>query len=216
MPYAFKHVPMDFARAFEEGESIRLGTFGAYSRMEGMRSDRSEGSQRNYLTKEISETDTDARMALDQLYAIQFSQNVENLQINNVFVSNSYEKKLIFCMSTQPDFDLCDREKLAVFRIEVRPFLEEIVKAHHYLGDCVANRVVYDKRDGDISKGEARSFNPFQKPQKFEWEKEYRVVFSSDSGENFVNLRVPQAANSIRRTFRTPEELRAAGFEPTD
>lgn len=192
----YKHVDQRWADSFEKAQSIRLGTFSAYRMMEGLRADTSEGSQLNYFA---SGDQRIVRRFVDEKKGFVCAPKGAMLHFENCTFEERIPDHLIFCMSREPDFELCEREGLVPFAISLMAFAGALIDAHPPLMKGLTGTVRYDKSVGNIALGEIFDADPFQKSADFAWENEVRIVFEGTSIEGFVDVVAPNAAIAIKR-----------------
>ena len=188
------HLSPDILPHFITGESIQLGTYSYYARMEGERSDPSEGlfgkQFEGAMIPSMQQTLLDMNvMEFDPSFKVTFS--------NCRAVARAQDQP-IFCASLRPDRGLCVREKLALVEIDIIPFATEIIEAVPTLGGVRVGKVFYNKKEFEQFHDCQETFDPCLKPAKFKWENEVRLIFGAPISSPVIRLRVPETAKFMR------------------
>lgn len=205
---AFKHVPLQFADAFEAGTQIMVGTFEAYRGMEGSRGDPLEGLAVNRVPPGVprsfkgspSEEERAAFAAMG--FSFGPAASAEHFEVENWTHTIPLAPMYLFCMSSEPDWARVSREGEAVFEIEDLDLFAHRLRAGrpNLLGHHRAAPVTYIPRATDPFIEAPAKPDPFAKNPDLAHEREIRIVWQPrQPGKAYEIISAPKAARLVRR-----------------
>jgi hypothetical protein len=201
---AYKHIPQEFAKLFQSGKSIQVGTHKAYREQKGNRADSTEGIVGYSFNKILGQPDlpmyNPGQRLLAERVRDKFGPNVEFA--GGISFQFEVPPMYVFCASKEPDHRRTELGE-AIYRInDLRRFAINLRRASRgLLGDYQLGDVIYHHRltNVDIS-GEALPEGPLYKRPDNEWEKEVRIAWVATREEGpFVPIEAPSVAHLIER-----------------
>ena len=195
---AYKHVHRDYAEQFNNGKSIRVGTFSYYREIEnGDRTDRFEG-----MTSYFSGTrhmplgpSNEERLGLAAM-RIGIMGNIRNLSIQNAISTHSLPEQYLFCASLEPDINYAKEHRLFAIT-NLAKFAKALSKYNSFLKRPLCRKVTYEKRWANPLNGKRLELDPFIKNEALISENEARIVWQGKVSESFKDLKSPRAARFI-------------------
>jgi len=205
---AYKFVKSAHVDAFEAGEEIRVGTFGAFRQLESGRQDDSEGYMGYHLEGlgfSNSPQEDSARRAITRLFGKNALAGLlpgqdTNVVMQNVTILRPAPFRFIFCTSVSPEAEAKGGEEHLFEITDLELFAYRITKAASDVlaPDFQISEVSYGKTLSDPLVEDAK-FNPFVKGPAFASEQEVRVVWKPIRPGQAFNVRAPRAAKLLRR-----------------